>query len=307
MPVSSHDSGRVSMIAVRHVLFASSIFLSFVVFHSPLRDLLRLSSTDDLYSHIPFMPILIGAFFYGGRRSIFSRVRYSPAAGAASLGLGILFARGLTYFSDFSQKGCLTPSILSVLSVWVAVFICFYGFAAFRRALFPFALLLFVVPVPESLTRPVVLVLQDIAVNMVDWSLSVLGAPVIRDGNFFRFPRATMLVAEGCVGLHSLLVLVIVSMMGARLFLRGGWMRVSAVAAAVPVAIAKNALRIVALSLLILYAGEGSVLTQAFHKHVSFSIPSVVVEGFLIWLLRRWETKRISRGESPAIDDAIVR
>jgi hypothetical protein len=72
----------------RNILFILSILASLVAFYSPIRQLLGLSFHNELYSHIPLIPLVSGFFLFWSRKSIFSNVELSFGAGSATILMG---------------------------------------------------------------------------------------------------------------------------------------------------------------------------------------------------------------------------
>ena len=82
---------------------------SLVVFYGPLRQLFGLSLHNELYSHIPLIPLVSGFFLYWDRKSIFSHVEYSVGAGAAVIAIGAMLATvGFIRVTTLSQNDYLS-------------------------------------------------------------------------------------------------------------------------------------------------------------------------------------------------------
>jgi exosortase len=86
--------------------------------------------------------------------------------------------------------------------------------------------------------------LQFFASQVAETLLSVIGIPVLRDGNILQLPSETLSVVEACSGIRSLLSLSFLSLIYAFLFDRKVWMRWALLFSTVPIAIAANAGRI---------------------------------------------------------------
>ncbi len=280
----------------RHALFFSAVLLSLAVYYSPLKELMRLSLHDVSYSHIPLMPILAGFFLYVKRGPIFSRVEYSFPQGALCMGFGgILYASDFAGLFSLSRSDHLSLAIFSALLVWTGAFIASYGLRTFGRALFPFSLLLFVIPLPGFLTRPIVVLLQKASAETVHWVLKGLGIPMTRDGYVFHFSGTSIKIAEECAGFHSFLGLLATGMIAARLFLLKGWSRTIAVISVVPISIAKNTLRIVVISLIVVYMGENAFVA-AFHRLVGFSFFALLLLWPVVASLMKLEARTSVEG-----------
>jgi exosortase len=76
------------------------------------------------------------------------------------------------------------------------------------------------------------------------------GVPVLKSGFVLTFPTLDIEVAKQCSGIRSSIILLISSMVLSHLFVRSRWGKILLVLAAVPISIAKNAVRIFTLSML---------------------------------------------------------
>jgi len=188
------------------------------------------------------------------------------------MGIGsLLSVLGFARVFNMSRSDRLSLLIFSAMLVWMGAFTWCYGFGTFKRAVFPFGLLLFMIPLPSPLTQSTVAMLQRVSVETVYRALQLLWLPVMRDDYVFQFPQMSIRIAEECADFHSLMALIITGMIGARLFLRKGWTRVMTMIAIVPITMVKNAPRIiVVISLIVAYLGENT-LVSAFHRLVGFS------------------------------------
>jgi exosortase len=125
--------------------------------------------------------------------------------------------------------------------VWFAC-----GGAWARLCLFPFAFLLFAIPLPYVLYYTLSFPLQQLAAKLATWALVILGIPALRVGNTIELPNSTLEVAEACSGLRSLVTLLALGALFAR-FSQQGWLKRWALfASTIPIAIAGNAIRVFA-------------------------------------------------------------
>jgi exosortase len=117
--------------------------------------------------------------------------------------------------------------------------------------------------------------------------------PIFRDGFLFTLPGLTIEVAEQCSGIHSGISLFLVAILAEHIFLKSGWRKLALVAAAVPITIAKNGLRIVTLGLLGAYV-DRQVLSGPLHKAggIPFFGVALVMLAVALWALRRGESRK---------------
>src|SRR5262245_38800501 len=100
------------------------------------------------------------------------------------------------------------------------------------------------VPLPAVIYSQSTLPLQILASQLAEVSLSLLGIPVLRDGNVLELASQKLSVVEACSGIRSLLSLSFLSLVYGYFFEKRVWMRVVLFVSTVPIAIAANAGRV---------------------------------------------------------------
>ena len=100
--------------------------------------------------------------------------------------------------------------------------------------------------------------LQLIASQVAAAVLQACQVPVLREGNLLMLDRVTLEVAEACSGLRSLVSLVSVTAVCAAFFSMSPRRVILLMAAAVPVAIVGNGLRVAATGLLSTWIGKAA-------------------------------------------------
>jgi len=120
---------------------------------------------------------------------------------------------------------------------------------------------------------------------------ALIGMPIFRDGFVFALPGLTIRVAEECSGIRSGLALLISGLMMASVLLRGTWTRAIFILVIVPLAIVKNAVRIVGLSWLAIHVDPSFISGSDVHRTsgIPVFLASLTILGGLAWLLRRCE------------------
>jgi exosortase len=171
-------------------------------------------------------------------------------------------------------------------------------------ARFPLLFLLFMVPIPELILGPIVRFLQAGSAEVSYWMFRSVGVPIFRDGFLFTLPGLTIEVAEQCSGIHSGISLFLVAILAGHTFLKSGWRKLALVAAAVPITIAKNGLRIVTLGLVGAYV-DRQVLSGPLHKAggIPFFGVALVMLAVALWTLRRGDSRKTAR--PPSDPDSI--
>lgn len=117
--------------------------------------------------------------------------------------------------------------------------------------------------------------------------------PVQQRGLLIHIPDLTLEVAPECSSIRSSLVLVVTTMVLAHLLLRSWWRKLLLVALAIPLAIAKNGLRIFVLGFLTIRV-DRSYLTGRLHHQGGFIFFLIALAGVFLalWILRRGEARK---------------
>jgi exosortase len=135
-------------------------------------------------------------------------------------------------------------SRVSLLIVLAGLVIQFQGWSFFRVLLFPWAVLFLMIPLPTIIFNELSLPLQFLASRLGSSLLTIVGVPVLREGNVIQLPSLTLDVAEACSGLRYLISLVTIATIYGYRNGPNFSQRVWTVLVAIPVAIGANALRI---------------------------------------------------------------
>lgn len=267
--------------------------MAFIVFYEPLTTLLARSFHDAIYDYITVIPLVSVYFFYLKRKEIFSNAEYSFRAGIGIIILGIIFYLiGIGQENRLNQNDYLSIVTLSSVIIWIGGFVLFHGLEALRKAVFPLMFLFFMVPLPTFLMEKVISILQEGSAEATSILFTLAGVPVLREGFIFHLPKISIEVAKQCSGIHSGIALFITSIVAGQLFLVTGWRKRILILSAFPIAIMKNGLRIVTLSLLGNNVDE-RILSSPLHKQggIPFFLLGVSVLFTVLWLLRRSEEK----------------
>ena len=273
----------------RNRLFLILLAATVIGFWGLLNDLYALTKQQEHYSHIVLIPWLSLYAFYVDRRAILSSRQWSPLLGLCLMAAGVLGA----WQADAAILGpdLMTAKMVAFVMMCWGVFLLCYGLRAARTFSFGLLILLWMVPLPAELLNAVVVFLQRNSAEATDVIFSMLGIPFYRDGFFFTLPNIAIHVAEECSGIRSALSLVITSLVAGHFLLRSFWGKCALVVAVLPLAIIKNAFRIVGLSLLANYVDRSFLTDSLLHR--AGGIPlfglSVIFLLFLTWVLRRIE------------------
>ena len=262
-------------------------------FGSVLFSVIRLSFRSELHSHLLLIPV-VSWFVWrfvdppDGK----SKTARSPvsAAIAAILGLASLGVYFVLRGQGLRPTEWLWAGVLAYLFSLLAAALWTIGWAPLKQHKFALLFLLFAVPLPLAVTDALSILLQHGSAEVADWTLRLSGLPVLREeGLIFRLPTMRMKVAEECSGVRSTMVLIIVSLLAGKVFLRSSWKRAALALATIPLGLLRNALRITVLAWLSVNVDRG-IIDGAFHHTwggpVFFALSLIPLFALLWWFLK---------------------
>jgi exosortase len=262
-----------------------------VCFRQPLTALYALTQQQEHYSHIVLIPLVSLYVLYLDRKAILLSRAWSPWLGLFAMGLGALWA----WRAEFVVYGAnsLTVQMLTFVIMCWGIFLVCYGVRVCLKHSFGLVFLLFMVPLPIEMLNALIAFLQRNSAEVTDMVFSFLGIPFFRDGFVFALPNIKIHVAHECSGIRSALSLLITSVVVGHFFLRSAWGKWALVTIVVPLAIIKNAFRIVGLTLLANYVDPSFITDSALHRYggIPLFALSVVVLLSLAWLLGNMEKR----------------
>jgi len=274
------------------MIFAACCLLIALVNIQILRQLLGLSQTHEFASMIPLMPFLSAALIYRNRKNIFGLVKDSWVAGAGLIALGV----AILILVAFANLGPLEVDALSIkaggiVSLLLGSFLVAYGWDSFKKALFPLLMLLFMIPIPETWLAAAIHALQRGSAEGVAILFQLTGTPFHREGLTFALPRTTIEIAPQCSSIRSSLALLISCLLAGHLILRTTSRKFVLVLVAIPMAMMKNSIRIVTLSLLAIHVDMGYLAGSDLHRRggIVFFILTLLLMWPVIWILRKTE------------------
>jgi len=253
--------------------------------------------TDENYSHGLLIPLIIGYIIWSQREKL-ARVPARPAlllGGSAVLCALFALWAGVAGAELYTQR-------LSLILLLTGITVYFWGLSLLRLLLVPLGLLFLAIPIPAIVFNKIAFPLQLFASRCAVWSMSVLGIPVLRQGNIIElkplnsFDTKKLEVVEACSGIRSLMTLVTLAVVFAYFShspsndppdsgKRFGWLRsywfwraVILVISAVPIAIVTNAFRVSGTGVLAHYYGT-AIADGFFH---SFSGWAIYIVAFIM-------------------------
>lgn len=295
-PQAEHPKERVRTGAGRSALFWLLAIVLGVIFVKPLRLLVHLALTTELHSHILLVPVASLYLVYLSRDQLPRKSR-PWISGFLTLSAAAGSILGLAYLSPAASMWDqqLALLILAFVCLLSAISCLILGREYMRAVAFPFAFLIFLVPLPGLVADWLETASQFASAEVADFLFTLFATPVLRDGLFFQLPGITIRVAQECSGIRSSLVLFMTSLLASYLFLRSGWRRAILVAFVIPLALLRNGLRIAFIGWLCANYGPGMIDSPIHHQGGPvFFAASLVPLLALVWVLRRGEEKGVS-------------
>jgi exosortase len=290
----------------RNVIFALLMAVSLVIFAPALIALFRTAVETDEYTHILLvLPLSLTLIFLEGR-GLKTRPSYAVGAGSVL----VLLAAGLwtalhAYHASLGPDVLRAVMIFALVVFWLGSVIGCYGFQVFKALLFPCLFLFFLLPVPGFLLDKIVVFLQQASTDATFALFRLSGTPVMKDGFILSLPSLQIEVAKQCSGIRSSEMLLITGLILAHLFLKRFWSQVIFVVLIVPMAVAKNAVRIFTLAMLGMHVNPDFLEGRLHHEGggVFFAL-SLAVLLAILWALQKVEN-RMRKAKANAALEAV--
>jgi len=272
------------------------IALVTLAFVQPLTTLIILAAQSNLNSYILLVPFVAARLLLIQQRPASTGYRSSPGGTimlAATGALALVCAYEMRARVSVNDHAGLTT--LAYVAFVAAGGYLFLGSRWMTAAAFPVYFLLFMVPLPDaavdSLETASVLGSAEVAA----WFFNMTRTPLLRDGTLFALPGILIRVAQECSGIRSSWALLITSLLASYLFLKGPWRRLVLVGFVIPLAIARNAFRILVIGLLCVHIGP-EMINSIIHRRGGplFFALSLVPLSLVLWALRRQEHGQLS-------------
>jgi len=242
---------------------------------------------SDHMSHGFLVPVV--SYFVASSRS--RALAQLPAAVDRRGLVALAAALAITFAGYFASS--MTAAGAGVVGSLASLLWLRRGTAWVHALAFPLAFLLFMVPPPEEVHRPLVVWLQGWASEASVFVLYKLGVPVYLDGYVIQMAGGLKVeVAEACSGATSLYTLTALAVLLAFVSLSRWRTRLVLVALVLPAALAGNLARVVTTVLLCLEIGLERATSGWVHAALGLSI-YVVAVGLL--LLADAALRRIER------------
>lgn len=283
--------------ASRQVIAFGVVAVGLLVFFAkPLLALVAYTSQSSLNSHIILVPFVSAYLLYIRRHKLPTNTKSSPAWAIMPVAIGALALflawNPGSFAAPLSQNDYLALITLSFICFLASVGFLLLGRKWMAAAAFPFAFLIFMVPMPDAMADTLETASKLASADAAHLFFILSGTPVLRDGTTFQLPGIAIQVAQECSGIRSSWVLVITSLLAANLFLETTWRRAVLVCFVIPLGILRNGFRIMVIGVLCVQIGP-EMIHNIIHRRggpVFFSL-SLIPLFLLLWWLRRAEVK----------------
>lgn len=254
-----------------------------------LSQVFGLAAGNEAYTHILLiLPLSAGMIFL-------VLLRQRPVLQTALVPGSLLLAASLagavaSFAMGWPADLRLAVAMFAMVTWWLGSAVLCFGIRAAKSILFPLCFLYWLIPIPDGGLQQIIHLLQHASAFATRVLFIVSGMPVTQDGTLLSLPAFDIEVAPECSSIRSSMVLVITTMFLAHLFLRSRWRKGLVIAAAIPLAAAKNGLRIFTIAQLGMR--DPSYFDGNLHHRggvVFFGI-AVLVTISLVWLLRKTES-----------------
>ena len=290
--------------AARYFELSALIAGSIAVWWRPLVSTLKLALGSDAYTHILLIAPLSVALIYFER----SGVPYVPSrrgwAGWVLLSVALLL-RALTAasFNAAPADILLSLSVFGLVLWWIGSVVVSSGSGIFRSRLFPLCFLFLIVPVPTGVVNWITQILQYQSAVGATLLFRIAQVPVTRDGLIISIPGLDLEVARECSSIRSSTMLIVITLVLAHLFLQSRWRKVFLLAASLPLAVVKNAIRIFTIAELGTRVDPAYLDGKLHHNGgILFLALAVMMIVVLLWVLRQGELRNSHLGRSRDLD-----
>ena len=276
------------------IVFLSLTALSLLMGWRPFGQTIALAWRNDFYTHL-LLIVPLSAFMIlterpllGGAESWSIRDGCALILTAAAIGCGASIWR-----SSLGPDVLLSIQTCALVLSWIGFFVLCFGVAVSRQLIFSLVFLFGLVPLPGFAMDFLVAQLQIASAWSAHALFFAFRVPVFQQGVRLTIPGLTIEVAQECSSIRSSSMLIVAALVTAHVLLRTFWRKSIVVAAAVPLSILKNGLRIFIIAMLGTRV-DPAYLTGRLHRQGGIVFFAVAL-GTLLALL-----SVLRRGERPA-------
>jgi exosortase D (VPLPA-CTERM-specific) len=218
------------------LVFIGAALLLF--YSQTLHGLWKLWISDPDYSFALVIPF-VSAYIIWKKRKIIAAMPVKPSwRGGIFVFLFLIVSIYGILGSSPSVVRCALP--LMILSITL---FC-YGWQRFTVLLYPFSLLLFMIPLPTLLQTKIGVPLKYLSTKLGEIMLRAVGVSVYVEGNIIDLGVTQLQVVDACSGLRYILPLLGLGVIFVYFFEKTRWKKILLVLITIPISILANGLRI---------------------------------------------------------------
>lgn len=294
-------SGQLRKLWLLYALFSLACLL---LFWQPVETVAQLCLRNENASHIALIPLISGWLLLTDSRKLSPPDKPDFAASLSGFLPALLVAFLCWRWNALSPSTKLAGYILALIFALAGGFAATWGLAELKKRWFPFAFLLFAVPLPDFLLNRIIYALQSGSAAVTESIFDLTGVPALREGFVFHLPRVSIEIAQECSGIRSSIALLILAVLVSHFAFRPFWKKAAFVCAGLAMMVIKNGIRISTLTLLALYVDPGFLFGKL-HRQGGFLFFLLGLALLLpvFWLLRRGE--KAPKREAPAVQGKI--
>jgi exosortase len=283
----------------KHLGLAALLAGSIAIWWRSLATTLELALTSDAHTYILLILPLSLALIYDEIKRRPARSRSKAWVGAILLGVALLLQSFTGWDVWHLPAGNnASVSMFALVIWWIGSVIVCFGVEVFRSLLFPLGFLFLVVPFPERVLNWITEFLQRQSAVAAGMLFHAARVPVTRDGVLLFIPGLQIEVTRECSSIRSSTMLMVITLILAHLFLRSWWRKSLLVLVAIPLSVAKNAIRIFTIAELATRVDSG-YLEGRLHRNGGILFLSLALLAVLVvlWVLRKGDSQTVQ--ESP--------
>jgi exosortase len=283
----------------KYLELAALLAGSIAIWWRSLATTLELARTSEAHTYILLILPLSVALIYDEikRRAVWLRSR--AWVGRVLLSVALLLQGFMSWgMWHLSSGGNVSVSMFALVIWWIGSVIVCFGLQAFRSLFFPLSFLILVVPCPEPVLNWITEFLQRQSAVAAGMLFRAAQVPVTRDGVLLFIPGLQIEVTRECSSIRSSTMLIVITLILAHLFLRSWWRKSLLVLVAIPLSVAKNAVRIFTIAELATRVDSG-YLEGRLHRDggIVFLSLALLVVLVLLWVIRKGDSQTVQ--ESP--------
>ncbi len=257
----------------------------------------RHALSQSLYSHVFLVPLVSLVLIYRKRRELKFATRLAFGL-PLCLFLISLSALLLSYVPALgvTATDALSLRMLAVVLLLFTVITGFLGRAGLTSFGFPLFFLFFMVPMPELVEEGFDTCLQRGTTAVLPGLFFLTGTPFVQEGAQFALPGLMIEVARECSGIRSSLVLLITGVLMGHVMLKTPWRKAVIAGIFYPVGILRNALRILAVTLLTIHVNPDTIHGPLHRSGGPYFFAFSLIPFFLVlWWLVRSEQRSLKK------------